>query len=592
MDNEDIAQLAAALSATPFLGGSAPCTDDRLLHRHLPDRLPTAPPALALWCQRMAAQGGAPLPPPPPHANANIGAIINKLNALQLKNQSNSSRTMSTSSEVDYKKLYEQQHIEIENLRKALKEAKTGGNASPVEAESSKAKKGGGKVVLKTPKGTRDYHPHEMVLREQVLSTVAGVFRLHGVGQIDTPVFELRDVLTGKYGEDSKLIYDLEDQGGEMLSLRYDLTVPFARYVAQNKKDSMARYQISKVYRRDNPAMTRGRYREFYQCDLDIAGKDSPMFADSECVQIMHQILSKLQLGTFTIKVNHRKVLDGLFGACGVPQDKFRTICSAVDKLDKSPWDEVRREMVEEKGLEAGVADRIGEYVRLAGKEDLLEKLRADPLVGKNKDVVSGLDDLELLVKHCQEKGCAGSVSLDMSLARGLDYYTGVIYEAVLTEAVGEDGTVGSVAAGGRYDELVGMFAPKGRSVPCVGVSFGIERLFTLVERKAQALEGKNRPSETSVYVMGFGKKMRPHRNAICAMLHEADISAEMSRKENPKTLDEFQYAEKNVIPWIVGVGETEAERGEVKVRNTSTKEETRVPRTALVEHIKQLLSG
>jgi len=144
-----------------------------------------------------------------------------------------------------------------------------------------------------------------------------------------------QEVLTGKYGEDSKLIYDLKDQGGEILSMRYDLTVPLARYLAMNKISSIKRYHIAKVYRRDNPAMTKGRYREFYQCDFDIAGTYDPMLADAECVKIVSEILDTLDIGEYVIKLNHRQLLDGMFQACGVPADSFRTICSAVDKLDK-----------------------------------------------------------------------------------------------------------------------------------------------------------------------------------------------------------------------------------------------------------------
>merc|ERR1719189_3112305 len=196
--------------------------------------------------------------------------------------------------------------------------------------------KSSGKLVLKTAKGARDFQPEQMAIREKVLNKIINVFKRHDAETIDTPVFELKEVLTGKYGEDSKLIYDLKDQGGEILSLRYDLTVPFARYVAMNGLVNVRRYQIAKVYRRDNPSMSRGRYREFYQCDFDIAGQYDLMLPDAECILIVKEILSKLQLGDFVIKVNHRKILDGIFELCGVPSAMFRTICSAVDKLDKA----------------------------------------------------------------------------------------------------------------------------------------------------------------------------------------------------------------------------------------------------------------
>merc|ERR1711963_319203 len=193
----------------------------------------------------------------------------------------------------------------------------------------------GGKMILKTAKGTRDFQPDQMAIREKVLEKIIKVFKCHGAVTIDTPVFELKEVLTGKYGEDSKLIYDLKDQGGEILALRYDLTVPFARYVAMNKVEKIKRYQIAKVYRRDQPSISRGRYREFYQCDFDIAGSYDPMVPDAECVKIVKDILKAMEVGNFVIKVNHRQILDGIFEVCGVATDMFRTICSSVDKLDK-----------------------------------------------------------------------------------------------------------------------------------------------------------------------------------------------------------------------------------------------------------------
>uniref|UniRef100_A0A480N6R6 histidine--tRNA ligase n=1 Tax=Sus scrofa TaxID=9823 RepID=A0A480N6R6_PIG len=346
------------------------------------------------------------------------------------------------------------------------------------------------KFVLKTPKGTRDYSPRQMAVREKVFDVIIGCFKRHGAEVIDTPVFELKETLTGKYGEDSKLIYDLKDQGGELLSLRYDLTVPFARYLAMNKLTNIKRYHIAKVYRRDNPAMTRGRYREFYQCDFDIAGQFDPMIPDAECLKIMCEILSSLQIGDFLVKVNDRRILDGLFAICGVPDTKFRTICSSVDKLDKMSWEEVKNEMVGEKGLAPEVADRIGDYVQQHGGVSLVEQLLQDPKLSQNKQALEGLGDLKLLFEYLTLFGVADKISFDLSLARGLDYYTGVIYEAVLLQPPAQAGEeplgVGSVAAGGRYDGLVGMFDPKGHTVPCVGLSIGVERIFSIVEQRLE----------------------------------------------------------------------------------------------------------
>ncbi|CAD5116131.1 DgyrCDS5055 [Dimorphilus gyrociliatus] len=453
------------------------------------------------------------------------------------------------------------------------------------------------KFVLKTGKGTRDYSPKDMALREKVFQVIVSTFKRHGAETIDTPVFELKDTLTGKYGEDSKLIYDLADQGGEILSLRYDLTVPFARYVAMNKIDNIKRYHIAKVYRRDNPAMTRGRYREFYQCDFDIAGQFDPMVPDAECLRIVHEILGGLDVGPYIVKVNHRKILDGIFATCGVPEDKFRPICSAVDKLDKTFWEDVRLEMVEEKGLDPQVADLIGEYVSLKGGADLISKLEADERLMGDKRTVEGLKDMKLLLKYCQLFGMEDRVSFDLSLARGLDYYTGVIYEAVLlgtkvnessdSEVVG----VGSVCGGGRYDNLVGMFAAKQKTVPCVGLSIGVERIFSILEAKAKREKLSVRTTETEVFVAAAQKNLLDQRMELCTLLWDADIKTEQSYKKNPKLLNQFQYCEENGIPLCVIIGQSELEQKIVKLRNVSTREERAVPRENMIEEIRKELS-
>ncbi|XP_066572867.1 histidine--tRNA ligase isoform X2 [Amia ocellicauda] len=459
--------------------------------------------------------------------------------------------------------------------------------------------------VLKTPKGTRDYNPKQMAIREKVFSTIIGCFKRHGAETIDTPVFELKETLTGKYGEDSKLIYDLKDQGGELLSLRYDLTVPFARYLAMNKITNIKRYHIAKVYRRDNPAMTRGRYREFYQCDFDIAGQYDPMIPDAECLKIVHEILSELQLGDFRIKVNDRRILDGMFAVCGVPDDKFRTICSTVDKLDKASWEEVKSEMVGEKGLAPEAADQIGEYVSMQGGLDLAEKLLQDAKLSQSKQAVAGLTDMKQLFKYLELFKVTDKVVFDLSLARGLDYYTGVIYEAVLTQtqaepqpqkqnsnAAEEPASVGSVAGGGRYDGLVGMFDPKGRRVPCVGVSIGIERVFSIMEQKAEASADKIRTTETEVMVASAQKNLLEERLKLTAELWDAGIKAEVMYKKNPKLLSQLQHCEETGIPFVAIIGEQEIKDGVVKIRNVATREEVDVTRADLVKEIKNKLQS
>jgi len=354
-----------------------------------------------------------------------------------------------------------------------------------------------------------------------------------------------------------------------------------------NKVTNIKRYQIAKVYRRDNPSIARGRLREFYQCDFDIAGAYDAMIPDAECVKVVQEILSAVGVGDFTIKINHRMILDGMFEVCGVKPNMFRTICSSVDKLDKSPWEEVRKEMVDEKGLDEATADRIGHYVRMpAGGEQLIESLLQSDL-GQNKAAKQGLEDLKLLLRYCALYDCGDHVKFDPSLARGLDYYTGVIYEAVLCgeerDASGEPLTVGSVAGGGRYDGLVGMFDPKKKSVPCVGVSIGIERLFSIMEANLAKLPTKVRTVETQVYVVSAQKNLTEERMKIVSELWKNNIRTEHSYKKNAKILSQLQYCEDNTIPLAVVIGESEIAAGIVKIRDIETREEVEVKREEMV---------
>ncbi|CAF3440002.1 Cytoplasmic and mitochondrial histidine tRNA synthetase [Fusarium graminearum] len=461
------------------------------------------------------------------------------------------------------------------------------------------------KFELKTPKGTKDWEGKDMVIRDHIFNTITQVFKRHGGVTIDTPVFELREILAGKYGEDSKLIYDLADQGGEICSLRYDLTVPFARFLAMNKQiQNIKRYHIAKVYRRDQPAMTKGRMREFYQCDFDIAGTYDPMLPDAEVLRIITEVFEGLGWnGGYTIKLNHRKILDGIFQVCGVPEDKIRTISSAVDKLDKLPWADVRKEMTEEKGLDGEVADRIGEWVVLKGKQDLLKKLQSTESLAANESMKKGMEDLELLFEYLEAFNCLDRVSFDLSLARGLDYYTGLIYEVVTQGSApevtpgqentdskpskkkgkkgGEDDDrsddptvgVGSVAAGGRYDNLVGMFSGKSQ-IPCVGISFGVDRIFSITKAKLAAEKSAAvRSNDVDVYVMAFGKGFLKERMSVCAKLWEAGIKAEFLYKVKPKLPAQFKAAEANGVPFAIFLGDDEVASGKVKIKEMGLQE-------------------
>ncbi|XP_074068911.1 histidine--tRNA ligase, mitochondrial isoform X1 [Macrotis lagotis] len=456
------------------------------------------------------------------------------------------------------------------------------------QLESDKEKSN---FVIKTPKGTRDLSPQQMAIREKILNTVISCFKRHGAKGLDTPVFELKEVLMEKYGEDSRLIYDLKDQGGELLALRYDLTVPFARYLAMNKIKKMKRYHIGKVWRRESPSISQGRYREFCQCDFDIAGQFDPMIPDAECLKIINEILNSLQMGDFLIKVNDRRILDGIFAVCGVPDDKFRFVCASVDKLGKMSWKDVRQEMVGKVGLAPKVADSIGGYIQQHGGVSLVEQLLQDPKLSQNKQALEGLGDLNLLFEYLALFGISEKISFDLSLARGLDYYTGVIYEAVLLQTPGKEGEeplgVGSVAAGGRYDGLVGMFDPKSRKVPCVGLSIGVERIFSIVEQRMEAT-GKAQVTETQVLVATAQKNFLKERMKLIAELWDAGIKAEMLYKKNPSFLTQLHYCEETGIPLVAIIGEQELRDGVIKLRSVASREEVDIKRENIVSEIQK----
>lgn len=305
--------------------------------------------------------------------------------------------------------------------------------------------------------------------------------------------------------------------------------------------------------------MTKGRLREFHQCDFDIAGKYDPMLPDAEILRILCEVFHALGWeGRYSIKINHRGILDGIFEVCGVPEDKIRTISSAVDKLDKVPWEKVRKEMTEEKGLDGEIADRIWTYVQKKGGREILEELRADEKLKESKSMVKGMDDMDLLFTYLDAFQVLDKTEFNLSLARGLDYYTGLIYEVITEGSVPatmsgqdikpklaakkdkgvnfeEDSSddpsvgVGSVAAGGRYDNLVGMFSGKSQ-IPCVGVSLGVDRIFSITKARMEADKAAAavRSSEVDVYVMAFGGKgftgLLKERLEVCRILWDAGI--------------------------------------------------------------------
>lgn len=502
---------------------------------------------------------------------------------------------------------------------KPQKESKKAAATAPAAAAQT--------FTLKTPKGTKDWADKDMIVRSAIFDKLTGMFKSHGGVTIDTPVFELREILAGKYGEDSKLIYNLEDQGGELTSLRYDLTVPFARYVAMNGISNIKRYHLAKVYRRDQPAMTKGRMREFYQCDFDIAGQYDSMVPDAEIMKILCSGLFSLGITDFKVKLNHRKILDGIFQVCGVADEDVRKVSSAVDKLDKSPWEVVKKEMVVDKNQPEEVADKIGNYVKVNGTiRDVLDILQKDEILTANKSAKEGLDEIETMLGYLEAFDVAKYISFDMSLARGLDYYTGVIYEAVTEQSApptdaaakkekskkskknaDDDASeyvgVGSIAAGGRYDNLVGMFlgtnakGKKAPSIPCVGVSFGVERLFSLIKQRQELIE-KIRPTSTQAYIMAFGggedwDGFLAERMKVAGMLWDAGIESEYLYKKKANPRKQFDAAEKSGCPIAVILGKEEYPAGEVRIKTLGQGEENEgelVKVENMVEYIQKKL--
>ena len=381
--------------------------------------------------------------------------------------------------------------------------------------------------------------------------------------------------------------------------------------------------------------MTKGRLREFYQCDFDIAGTYDPMLPDAEILRILSEVFQELGWeGRYSIQINHRGILDGIFEVCGVPKEKIRTISSAVDKLDKASWEEVRKEMTEEKGLDGDIADQIWNYVQKKGGRDVLQQLRDDEKLAENKSMQKGMDDMDLLFNYLDAFKVLDKTEFNLSLARGLDYYTGLIFEVITEGSVppaksenrnnslkpprpskkekavnnfDEDRSddpsvgVGSVAAGGRYDELVGMFSGKSQ-IPCVGLSLGVDRIVSIAKARMEADKAAAalRSSEVDVFVMAFGGKgftgLLVERLKVCKILWDAGIKAEFAYKQKPKLPAQFKAAETNEVPFAVILGEDEQVKGQVRIKELgleaghAEKDGVLVDLTNLVEEVKQRL--
>ena len=473
-----------------------------------------------------------------------------------------------------------QEEPKIEDKKKEGKKNKEKKDKKKGEKDGPK---GDQKAKVKVVKGARDFLPFQMAIRNKAFKIITDVFKKHGAVEIDTPVFELKETLMGKYGEDSKLIYDLNDQGGELLSLRYDLTVPFARFMAVNNLPSIKRFHIGKVYRRDNPQMSRGRYREFYQCDFDIAGPNyGKMIPEADVLKVVVEILTQLPVGGFNIKLNHRLLLDAIVNISGIKDELYKTVCSSVDKLDKEEWTTVKKELLE-KGITEEQSEKLWNFVQLKDKPKLLlEKLKSNNELLSNQKGKTALDEMDILFDYLEIMDIDKYCTFDLSLARGLDYYTGLIYETVLTDT----DKVGSISGGGRFDNLVGMFS--GKQIPAVGVSIGIERIFNILEEKYKD-SPDIRSVETEVFVAAIGKNLTKERFKVLNELWENGINSEILYNENPRMDKQMDYVINNKIPFMVFIGENELKENKLKIKCMANGNEVMVEREKLVEEVKKL---
>jgi histidyl-tRNA synthetase len=401
-------------------------------------------------------------------------------------------------------------------------------------------------MELQLPRGMRDFPPEEKILRDEVISVLKGIFELYGFSPLETPVVERWEVLSAKYSGGEEILketFKLTDQGGRQLGLRYDLTVPLARFVGMNPtiKRPFKRYQIGTVYR-DGP-IKKGRTREFYQCDADIVGSSSPL-ADAECVQLALDVFEKLGIDV-EVKINNRKVLYELAQAAEIPEELTEAAILSLDKLEKIGPDGVLREMIE-RGIARVSAERF-----LSGAQDR-EAL-------KNGD---GYRELEPVLSALRDP----RVVWTPSLARGLSYYTGTIYEVYAKNS----SVTGSLAAGGRYDNMIGQFLGGSEKIPAVGISFGLEPILEVLKEKHP--NRIMRKTVTQVYVIPF-KTLLAEGRAICQQLRRAGIKTDMDFSAKGIS-DGLKYANAYEIPFVVIVGPDEVAAGKVKLRDMRSGEE------------------
>ena len=439
------------------------------------------------------------------------------------------------------------------------------------------------------PKGTRDFSPVEMAKRNYIFNTIRDVYHLYGFQQIETPSMEMLSTLMGKYGEEGdKLLFKIQNSGDyfsgitdeELLSrnaaklaskfcekgLRYDLTVPFARYVVMHRDEitfPFKRYQIQPVWRADRPQ--KGRYREFYQCDADVVGSDS-LLNEVELMQIVDTVFTRFGIRV-CIKINNRKILTGIAEIIG-EADKIVDITVAIDKLDKIGLENVNKELAE-KGISDEAIAKLQPIILLSGTN--AEKLATLKTVLSGSETgLKGVEESEFILNTLQTMGLKNEIELDLTLARGLNYYTGAIFEVKALDV-----QIGSITGGGRYDNLTGVFGMAG-----VGISFGADRIFDVLNQLE--LYPKEAVNGTQLLFINFGEKEAAFSMGILAKARAAGIRAEIF-PDAAKMKKQMSYANVKNIPFVAIVGENEMNEGKAMLKNMESGEQQMVTAEELI---------
>ena len=435
----------------------------------------------------------------------------------------------------------------------------------------------------RVPRGMRDILPEQMIRRQYVIDVIRNVFEEFGFEPLQTPALELSEVLTGKYGPDAeKLIYQAGHVGGkEDISLRYDLSVPLCRVIAMHPQlpKPFKRYQIDPVWRAERPQ--KGRYRQFFQCDADTVGTES-MLADAENVNLIYQVLTRLGFEQFEVNINNRKLITGIGQFAGVPTEQLGGLYRSIDKLDKIGVSGVRDELAENQ-ISEPVIEKLLALLQIEG--DTVTVLNAlNKQLGDSEVAREGIAELEELNSYLTTLGVPDKFyRVNVSMVRGLEYYTGPIYETVV-----EEPKIGSITGGGRYDELIGSFSKQG--YPATGTSFGIERILDVMEEfdMFPAAVGK---TVTQVLVTVFDADLAQESLKLATLLRQDGIRTEVySRPTRLST--QIKYADTKGIPYAVILGSDELEAGKVAIRNLASREQQIVPRAEFVEHIQKWIDG